>query len=195
MGSVSGIRAHHFNAHGGEALKAMFRSGTDRARGLTGVCSAVCEVVRFVVSREGKFTFVSGLISADGPQFIDRNMAVLTDFTDHIRKDSTAPVMSATDVFHRSLLDLYRTESRDGWAVFWRKVLRSGISTLIMTPRWEDSYGAKDEHGFALQTGIQIEYRQYSPELLEILKSHGVEYKRDEEKIRKIVALCLRFEA
>jgi hypothetical protein len=184
-------RTHHLNAHSGEALKRMFNEATARARSHGEVCAGVCEVVNFVSSKEGKFAFVSGMISAEGPEFVHRNMAVLADFTDQVRMGSAAPVMSASDVFHESLLGRYRDVGKEGWAIFWRKVLASGVGTLIMTPRWESSFEAKDEHGFALKNRITVEYRHGDPVLLGILRKHGIEYKRNEEAVRELLSQCM----
>lgn len=184
--------SHHLNAHSGEVLKNMFKSETSRAKGHMEVCNAVCNVVNIIASSEMKFAFVSGIISGDGPQHIDRNMAILESFTNHLRDDFSIPVMSATDVFHRDLLDQYRTEGKPQWAVFWRKVLKSGVGTLVMTPRWEASFGAIDEHKFALDYGIKIDYRHGDPALLEILRKNKVEYKPDESVIKGVIESCLR---
>lgn len=191
MVQVGITRTHHLNAHSGEALKRMFNEATGRARSHMEVCAGVCEVVNFVSNREGKFAFVSGIISSEGPEFIKRNMAVLADFTDHVRGSSAAPTMSASDVFHEGLLGRYRDAGIEGWVIFWRKVIASGVGTLIMTPRWESSYGARDEHGFALKSRITVEYKHEDPELLAILRKHGVEYKRNEEAIREMLSVSM----
>jgi hypothetical protein len=178
-------KTHHLNAHSGEALKKMFNEATSRANSHMQVCAAVCEVVSFVASKEGRFAFVSGVISAEGREFIGRNMAVLSDFTDHARANFAVPVMSAADVFHAGLLGKYRDAGLEGWALFWRKVLASGVGTLIMTPKWEISYGARDEHNFALSRGgIVVDYRHDDPGFIGILRKHNIEYTPDEEKIR-----------
>lgn len=165
---------HPLNGNSGEALKEMFRRETDGAKNLEGVRTGVCSVVRFVAN-QGRIAFASGIISGDGPQFIDRNMAILAAYTDHLRRDSTIPVTSATDIFHKELLDKHRNHTKEEWAGFWRSVLRSGVTRLIMTPRWHLSYGAIDEHDFAKERKMEIEYRYADPPLVGILRGHGVQ--------------------
>ncbi len=178
---------HHLNTHSGEELKSMLRAATGRAGTYAQVRDAVCEVVGFVASRERGITFVSGLISSDGPGLVDRNILVLSDFTDHIRRVSVVPVVSAADVFHKHLLDKYRDQSKDDWFRFWRRVLDSGVSLLMMTPRWHLSTGAKDEHEFAVARKIKVEYRHDDPELLKILHRHGVQYRHDEAELAGVL--------
>lgn len=167
------VKTHRLNLNSGKELKALFRTATAPAESFLEIHCAVCKVVATVAKREKGFGFVAGVISSDGPQFIDRNMAILEDYTNHIRAGSQTPVMSACDVFHKALLDKYRrARNREEWALFWRGVLSSGITTLNMTPRWMSSYGAKDEHACAENLNIRIWYRDHDPELVEILRGH-----------------------
>lgn len=42
---------------------------------------------------------------------------------------------------------------------FWRKILKSGhVTDIFMTPRWEKSKGATDEHKTAKEIGLKIHY-------------------------------------
>jgi hypothetical protein len=173
---IPNLKSHHLNRNSGEVLKLMFRTETLKATNLTDVSIAVCRIVRVVSSREGGFAFISGIISSDGPKLIDRNMEILSESTDHVREISPKPVTSASDIFHKELLAKFRENTtHEQWDLLWKNVLDSGISQLIMTPRWDLSRGAKVEHDHAVMRGIQVDYRDDDPELLRILRKYGVE--------------------
>ncbi|MDE1865393.1 MAG: hypothetical protein KGH94_02005 [Candidatus Micrarchaeota archaeon] len=169
-----GNAVHPLNFHSGAVLKAMFRGATRGANSYDGVCAGVMGVVASLSRNCGQVGFVSAIIGSDGPQLVDRNMAILADYTDRFRNSTSYPVISAADVFHMELLDQYRSvpNSANGWFGFWRKVLGSGVSDLFMTPRWTESAGAMDEHEFARETKIRIHYRESDPELVRILARH-----------------------
>lgn len=171
---LGNIRSHHLNSNRGERLKEMFRSETSKAGNLEGVRIVVCEVVSFISRTERGFTFVSGMISSDGPEFIDRNMLILSDSTDHVRRTSPKPVTSASDIFYDVLLAKYRNVTTpEEWDRLWKSVISSGISDLVMIPRWDASRGAKAEHDHAVARKIPVDYRHNDLELLAILRKHA----------------------
>ncbi len=113
--------------------------------------------------------YVSGTITADGRENIPKNIARLERFTEQLRSEQKFPVFSATDVFDDELfkrLDAAGFVNAD-WEVFWREVLGAEerfVTDMFMTPRWEKSRGATDEHRVALEVGMTIVYIDKEPE-------------------------------
>ncbi|HLE49503.1 MAG TPA: DUF4406 domain-containing protein [Patescibacteria group bacterium] len=107
--------------------------------------------------------YVSGAITADGKENIPKNIARLGRFTEQIRTQQEFPVFSATEVFDDELfkrLDAAGFVNSD-WEVFWREVLGAEekfVTDMFMTPRWEKSRGATDEHKVAQEVGMTIVY-------------------------------------
>jgi hypothetical protein len=105
--------------------------------------------------------YISGIITAEGSENIPKNILRLERFTADIRRKSSFPVFSATDVFDDELfarLSLTGAKNAD-YEVFWRQVLSSGFVThMYMTPRWEISHGASDEHQMAKNLNMEIIY-------------------------------------
>ena len=106
--------------------------------------------------------YVSGIISSDGPDKIQENIERLKRFTDTVRSAYQFPVFSATDIFTD---EIYQRCSKDrpllnaDFIQFWRNLLEAGLVTdVFMTPRWEESEGATDEHSIAEQEGLNIHY-------------------------------------
>ncbi|MFA6518986.1 MAG: DUF4406 domain-containing protein [Candidatus Shapirobacteria bacterium] len=105
--------------------------------------------------------YVSGIITAEGPENIPKNILRLEKFTAEIRGKSSFPIFSATDIFDDDLfarLSLTGAKNAD-YEVFWRQILGSGFVThMYMTPRWEISHGACDEHQVAKNLNMEIVY-------------------------------------
>lgn len=165
---------HPLNLNSGAMLKSMFRDATGDAKSHDEVCARVVSVVASLSRNCGQVGFVSAIIGSDGPEFVDRNIAILACYTDYFRSNANYPVISAADVFHKELLDQYRTvpNTSDGWFGFWRRVLGSGVSDLFMTPRWQASRGAWDEYDFASASKIRIHHHHDNPELVKIMNLH-----------------------
>lgn len=109
----------------------------------------------------GQIGYVSGIITSEGPENIPKNILRLEKFTQNIRDKSNFPVFSATDIFDDELfarLSLTGAKNAD-YEVFWRQILGSGFVThMFMTPRWEISHGAQDEHQVAKNLNMEIIY-------------------------------------
>lgn len=110
--------------------------------------------------------YVSGAITADGRENIPKNIARLERFTEQIRTQREFPVFSATDVFDDELfkrLDALGFKN-ENWITFWQEVLGSEekfVTDMFMTPRWQKSRGATDEHDVATRVGMTIYYIDY----------------------------------
>lgn len=105
--------------------------------------------------------FVSGLISSDGLEHIERNRNILIQHTNVLETTCNFPFFCASDIF---TVDLYKRLNRDTipkekFIEFWRDILKSRLITdVFMTPRWEKSDGATDEHETAKKLGLTIHY-------------------------------------
>lgn len=126
----------------------------------------VIEVLGWVkVDTHEHLGFVSGIISSDGDEHIQRNVDRLAIHTDRIRKEHTFPIFSATDVFSPELfmrlaeMRLDRDERETHFVDFWRAILSCGhVTHVFFAPRWECSKGAMDEHETASRLGLKIYY-------------------------------------
>lgn len=106
-----------------------------------------------------KIGYVSGIISSEGREYVDRNMKVLAQYTNELRSKNKFPIFSATDVFDDEVferIDAHNLPYED-WLVFWRDILSAGyVTDIFMTPRWEKSKGAIDEYETAKNLGLNI---------------------------------------
>lgn len=112
-----------------------------------------------------KFGYVSGIISSDGDDKAEENIAILAEHTEKIRYTNNFPIFSATDIFTKILYEKLeetkktRDEREAAFRTFWREVLEMGkITDIFMTPRWEAPRGANDEHETAKKLGLTIHY-------------------------------------
>lgn len=120
---------------------------------------------RVKADRHEYLGFVSGIISSDGDEQIERNIHRLAAFTEQIRREQPFPIFSATDVFSPELFErltemrLGRPEREAHFFDFWSAILHSGhVTHVFFTPRWEQSAGSSDEHKTALQLGLTVTY-------------------------------------
>ena len=107
--------------------------------------------------------YVAGILNSDGPKHFENNRKKLADYTEKLRKMHKFPIFSVIDVFSDEIynrLEEWRLpfEKREIKArFFWREILASGhVTDIFMTPRWEKSKGATDEHETAKRIGLTI---------------------------------------
>lgn len=119
----------------------------------------------FVQEKQGKdglrIGYVAGIITSDGPDRIEENIQRLEEHTQRIREKENILIFSAVDVFDEELFARLKAHTlpSDSWWIFWREVLGSGhVTDIYMTPRWQESTGARDEHKTAVRLGIAIHY-------------------------------------
>ncbi len=126
-----------------------------------------CIVPILVSSKNGsdKLGYVAGMITSDGPEHIARNIKRLALFTETLRRMHGFPVFSATDIFDSGVyarlgVDLLDPKARQAeFQRFWRSVLETGqVTDIFMTPRWDLSEGAIDEHETAKKLGLTIHF-------------------------------------
>lgn len=109
--------------------------------------------------------YVAGIITSDGPGYFVANRKRLADYVRKLRKIHKFPMFSAVDVFSSEVyerLEEWKLPSSEREAKvrsFWRKILKSGhVTDVFMTPRWEKSKGALDEHKTAKKIGLRTHY-------------------------------------
>lgn len=120
----------------------------------------------FRLEGHDKIGYVSGIITSEGPDNIPKNIERLARFTAHVRATQAFPVFSATDVFDDVLFARLNAAGfkNEDWLVFWREVLgdeRKFVTDMFMTPRWEISQGATDEHQIAKAMNMSVSYLDY----------------------------------
>lgn len=136
-----------------EAIREQVRQATTLAE--------VGEGLLRVLVQEKQVGYVAGIITSDGPEHIKDNIRRLGEWTERIREREGKPTFSAVDVFDDALFARLNASAlpQDSWWIFWRGVLGSGyVTDIYMTPRWQESTGARDEHETALKLGITIHY-------------------------------------
>lgn len=119
----------------------------------------------FVREKRGKdglrIGYVSGIITSDGPAHIEENIQRLAEYTERIREREGVLTFSPVDVFDDALFARLKADTlpQESWWIFWREVLGSGhVTDIYMTPRWQESTGARDEHETASKLGIVVHY-------------------------------------
>ncbi len=152
------------------------------ARNLTEVESAMVDLF-VTLKRADSVTdigYVAGIITSDGSKHIEANILRLANYTERLRTAHDFPIFSATDVFSSELfkrlpeMALPHHEREIHFINFWRNILNSGhVSHIFMTPRWDKSKGAMDEHQTARQRGLKIYYVEQGREKSELVFTPG----------------------
>ena len=69
-------------------------------------------------------------------------------------------IFSAADIFSNEIywkMNISNPDHKKEFYDFWRTILNN-VAVIYMTPGWEKSSGAKDEHNTAKKLGIKIIY-------------------------------------
>ena len=115
--------------------------------------------------KAAKIGYVAGIITSDGPEYFETNRKRLVDYVKKLGKIHSFPMFSAVDVFSSEVY-----ERLEEWKLpfgerevkvrfFWREILKSGcVTDIFMTPRWDKSKGAINEHKTAKEIGLKIHY-------------------------------------
>lgn len=109
--------------------------------------------------------YVAGIVNSDGPQYFEINRKKLANHAGKLRRIHKFPMFSAVDVFSDYVyaqleeMELSFDQREAKMRSFWRKILKSGcVTDIFMTPRWDRSNGAVDEHKTAKTIGLTIHY-------------------------------------
>lgn len=142
-------------------------SALKTATTLSHVKKELVELLEITRNKNGNIRvgYVAGILNSDGPQHFENNRKKLADYTEKLRKMHKFPIFSVVDVFSievYSRLEEWKLsfEEREAKArLFWQEILESGhVTDIFMTPRWEKSKGATDEHKTAKRIGLTIHY-------------------------------------
>ncbi len=137
------------------------------ATNLPQVRDALLQLFKTIQSEEEvtNIGYVGGMIFSEGPEHVEKNIRILNEHTQRLRNEYTFPLFSAVDIFYEGLYQNLReatlpyAERRGLFLTFWQEIVGSGfITDIFMTPRWEMSEGATDEHQTAKKKGITIHY-------------------------------------
>lgn len=145
-------------------MKEKIASAVEKANSLTEVKEALFGVFR-EYRQEGhtRIGYVSGIVTSEGPENIERNVERLVKFTEHIKTEQNFPIFSSADVFDKRLfarLGAANLKNVD-WEAFWQEIFEHEekfVTDMFMTPKWEKSRGATDEHRVAKKVGMNIVY-------------------------------------
>jgi len=147
----------------GDHIQSLFRRKMESVKNLEsaekGIVMGLVRLRETVREKSDRIGFVCGVLTSDGPEFLDANLARHRNYTSSLREAFLFPVFSATDVFDDKLLERLKDEPESSWRRMWRGVLSTQMVTdLFFTPGWERSIGAKDEHDTAKNLGLKIHY-------------------------------------
>lgn len=122
----------------------------------------------FKATKNGKILqigYVAGIINSDGPKHFEINRKKLANHARKLRRIHNFPMFTAVDVFPAEIyknLEEWKLsfEKREAKVRnFWREILKSGhVTDIFMTPRFEKSKGATNEHKIAKEIGLTIHY-------------------------------------
>ena len=146
-------------------MKAKIQKAIENSTNLKHVEKAILEIFKEVKKDNSKIGYVAGIVTSDGEENMMRNIKRLDELTEKLRKKSNFPVFSSVDIFGGGIYDkiedfhLEKPLREKAFINFWRILLKSGhITDIYMTPRWNKSKGAKDEHKTAKEVEIVIHY-------------------------------------
>lgn len=120
-----------------------------------------------IKKEQDKLGYVIGILTSDGPDRIKENVEKLKSYTRKVSSENDFPIFSAMVTFvgdNGDVVDHVRNRHYEfqHWLTLWRNVLESGhITDLFVTPGWERSKGATDEHETAKRLGLEIHYLEF----------------------------------
>ncbi len=151
-----------------EMLRTIISSTTKISSVETQVITALEKVKMVGIKNIG---YVSGVISSDGVKHIPANVKVLEMYTEFYRSYTPFPVFSSSDIFHGRYVEKFNLTQSE-WVGFWNNILKSEtITDVFMTPRWEVSNGATEEHKTAKALNLNIHYHHKHVDLNRILRN------------------------
>ena len=105
--------------------------------------------------------FITGVITAEGPEFRSRNRELLTRYGEYIRNTRFPFAFSAVDVFSEDLISIVKASGAQGkdFTPMWIEFINEGkelLTGIITTPRWQKSPGSILEVETASNLGLNI---------------------------------------
>lgn len=121
----------------------------------------LCDFLASLRKKDSKLRigFVCGMISSEGREYIDENMARLQTYVQTISSRVKYPIFSSADVFTPEVYTAVNLADRtnEEFIQFWRGIFKSKtVTDVYFTPRWIKSDGARDEFETALQEGVNV---------------------------------------
>ena len=114
-------------------------------------------------SRNLRIGYVAGIITSEGQERAESNFQRLAKYTEFLRFRHDIPMVSASEIFRSDILDRGK-QGHPGYEQadflrFWRSILACGhITDVFFTPRWEESFGARDEYDIAKSLNLRIHF-------------------------------------
>jgi hypothetical protein len=104
--------------------------------------------------------FVSGSVTSDGPEYIQRNLKKLIKHTENVAKKTKAPTFSANYVVDLFSQVIPQSDNvKPNRLKFWDNIMKSQLITdVYMAPGWEKSIGATEEHKLAKKLKMEMHY-------------------------------------
>ncbi len=121
----------------------------------------IFEKLRGQLGENARIGYVAGIVNSDGPELREINIQRLILFTEKAEEKFKMPTFSAADIFPEVIFKKITKTKFDpeDFINFWKDIFNSGyITDIFMTPRWQESYGASDEHRMAKELGLNIHY-------------------------------------
>lgn len=123
----------------------------------------ITELKKFRNLGHKRIGYVSGVITVDGKDHIFRNLKLLSKTSRRLQKTYNFPIFAPSDVSDSKIhIKLEKNGVTDSdWDYFWNHLLlhkKRFITDIFMTPRWELSFGAIEEHLAAQRMNIRIHY-------------------------------------
>ena len=151
-----------------ETLRTIISSTTKISSVEAQVITTLEKVKRTGINNIG---YISGVISSDGVKYIPANVKVLDMYTEFYRAYTPFPVFSSSDIFYGRYTEKFNLTQSE-WFSFWNNILKSKtITDVFMTPRWEVSKGAIEEHKTAKELSLKIHYHHKHVDLNRILRN------------------------
>lgn len=156
-------------------MKDLISQAVKDANDFTLVLNRVIEIL-WQLKRKGiqRIGYVAGLVSSDGEEKIQENLERLNFYTNLLsKKYPKAKFFSAADIFNKELYKKLLGENfiiskrKKSFLEFWRGILKNGgVDDVSMTPGWDRSVGAINEHKTILKLGIRHQFVEYKTELI-----------------------------
>lgn len=113
-----------------------------------------------------KLGYVSGVISGQGDENIQRNIRELGEWTKHLRTVNDFPLFAPPDIFtsdvYKNLkeMKLPRDDREIEFDAFWKWLILNaglnGVTDIFMTPGWENGRGTHKELAVAKEKKSRV---------------------------------------